>query len=272
MKAIFSFWSKPYVGSLHKSCAGFPSEHYLKVSFELAILTARKHFSKIELVTDTEGADLLVNRFGLNFDHVDLSLNECQDIPSDVWAAGKLKAYSIQKEPFVHLDYDLFLMKDLPEGFVNGRIIMQSREPFFNHPFYQSGIEQLKLTHKNIPVEFEMKLNYAFNAGILGGQDWQAVADFGKKAFILIMDNLENIKRLPKYRISEMNVIYEQAFIACYAAYHDIRVNMLVENHSLQEDVERVGLVHLLADSKNNIELCNHMESTLKILKGVEGS
>ena len=148
MKAIFSFWSKPYVGSLHKSCAGFPNEHYLKVSFELAILTARKHFSKIELVTDTEGADLLVNRFGLNFDQVNLALNECQDIPSDVWAAGKLKAYSIQKEPFVHLDYDLFLMKDLPEGFVNGQIIVQSQEPFAHYQFYESGIEKLKSIHK----------------------------------------------------------------------------------------------------------------------------
>ncbi len=267
MKAIFSFWSKPYVRSLHKSFAGFPNEHYLRISFEMAILTARQHFSTIELITDTEGADLLINRLGLRFDSVDLSLNECEHIPSNVWAVGKLKAYSIQKEPFIHLDYDLFLLKKLPINFLSGQIVVQSKEIFPNYVFYYAGFDLLRSTHRNIPVEFNADVDCAYNAGILGGQNWAAIADYGTKALRLIMDNLGAIKRLPDYRISEMNVIYEQAFIARYAAYHNIPVTTLVEDHFNNHEVEKVGLVHLLADAKNNVELCMHMERTLEKLR-----
>jgi hypothetical protein len=267
MKALFSFWSKPYGRSLHKSCAGFPNEHYLKTSFELALLTARKQFSTIELVTDTEGVELLVNRFGLTFDSVDLSLNDCQNIPANMWAAGKLKAYSLQKEPFIHLDYDLFLLKNLPNAYKKGQIVVQSKENFRDFGFYEPGINLLKATHKNIPVEFNKHTDYAFNAGLLGGNDWQSLADYGKKAFQLILDNLDNLSRLSDALVSEMNVIYEQAFIARYAEHHNIKITTLVEDHNNHVEVENAGLVHLFADSKNNLELCEHMARTLEKMK-----
>jgi hypothetical protein len=281
MKAVFSFWSKPYHRSLHKGCAGFPSEHYFKVAFELAVLTARDHFSSIELVTDTEGYELLVNKMGLQFDTVKLDLDACADIPANLWAFGKLKAYSIQNEPFMHLDFDLFLLKPLPKWFFEAEIMAQSIEDFSLSYFqyYSQGFDTLR-THRNIPIEMtafgDMPLNkqIAHNAGVLGGRNWQALSDYGTKAMQLIRDNLDVIAALPDFKVSEMNIIYEQAFLTRYARHHDIQVSILVNGnpHLNVVEVEKCGLVHLLASSKNHIETCQKMEITLQKRKSAKSN
>ena len=278
MKAVFSFWSKPYYGSLHKGFAGFPSEHFFKVAFELAILTARNHFKTIELITDTEGSQLLVEKMGLQFDTVTTDLDECHDIPVNLWAFGKLKAYSVQKEPFMHLDFDLFMLKPLPKWFFDAQILMQSEENFKQSYFqyYKQGFDVLK-SHKNTPVEMGaygdviLSEQSAHNAGVLGGQNWQALSDYGTKAMQFIRDNLDVIEKLQPLTISEMNIIYEQAFITRYAKHHNIEIKTLLsDKHYTNSEAENLGFVHLIAGAKGSIELCKKVEITLNKLKNNE--
>lgn len=273
MKAVFSFWSKPYLRSLHKGFAGFPSEHYFKVAFELAILTARDHFDRIELVTDTEGYAIL-QKHGFEFDAVSLALDEIADIPSNLWCFGKLKAYSIQKEPFIHLDYDLFLLKPLPKSFYEAAVVTQSVEPF-NLPhyanYYLPNMETLLKTHKNLPVEFKvfekrpLTTQWAHNTGLVGGQNWRAIAAYATMAMKICRDNLPTIQaELTEFRQSEMNVVYEQATISRYCLHHKIKIETLLKLPIYDNtEIENVGLVHLIASSKSEVAMCQNMEITL---------
>jgi len=61
------------------------------------------------LVTDTEGARLLVDKLGLRFTTVMTTLTALDDADPEWWVLGKLWAYRAQTEPFVHLDNDVFL-------------------------------------------------------------------------------------------------------------------------------------------------------------------
>ena len=268
MKAVFSFWSKPSKGSLHKRFAGFPDKGYFDTAFRLALLTAKKNFTSTQLVTDTEGYKMLVLDMGLAFDEVSLALDDIADMPANLWMFGKLKAYSIQTGPFVHLDFDMFLLKPVPSWFKCAEIVVQSVEPFRGFEFYRWGVDWVRSTHRKLPFEFDAFKNVPFeeqlahNVGMIGGQNWQAITDYATKAIRLINDNISLIKQLPDYRVSEVNVIYEQYFLSAYARYHNIEVKNYVENILDEAEMLEKGYVHLLGDNKSNRQTCEQMAIT----------
>jgi hypothetical protein len=57
-----------------RATAGFPGRAGNIISFLDPAETARKHYPQTTLVTDEEGADLLVERLGLEFKHVSTEL------------------------------------------------------------------------------------------------------------------------------------------------------------------------------------------------------
>jgi hypothetical protein len=275
MKAVFSFWSKPFNRSLHKTFAGFPDQDYFDTAFRLALLTAKKNFESTLLVTDTEGYRLLILDMGLEFDEVSLALDDIADIPANLWMFGKLKAYSIQTGPFVHLDFDMFLLRPVPDWFKTSDVIVQSEEPFKWYEFYRWGVDWVRSTHRNLPREFDAFKNTPFegqlahNAGMMGGNHYTALADYGRKAMQLIRDNMDLILNLPDFRQSEANVIYEQYFLSAYARYHNLGIKTYVANILDENEMYRKGFVHLLGDNKGKRDVCEAMAVTYqKMLDG----
>lgn len=272
MKAVFSFWTKPARGSLHKTHAGFPSQEYFETAFRLALLTAKKNFQRTQLVTDTEGYKLLCYDMSLEFDEVSLELDDLADMPSNLWMLGKLKAYSMQTEPFVHLDFDLFFLKAVPKAFKKGDIVVQSEELFKHYEFYRWGVEWVRSTHRNLPEEFDafkdvpFEAQLAYNAGIMGGNNHAALADYARKTLQLIEDNMDLITQLPAFRMSEINVIYEQYILAAYARYHNIKVYNHVKNIHDDAELEKKGFVHLLGDNKGKLDICERMQATYEMM------
>src|SRR6476646_849506 len=106
MRAVWSFWTKPF--KEHHHDVWFSEKHHL-LSWALSFETARKHYPETALITDEEGAELLVGHLGLEFEHVSTELSELRDADERWWVLGKLRAYCVQQEPFVHLDNDVFL-------------------------------------------------------------------------------------------------------------------------------------------------------------------
>ena len=84
------------------------------MAWALSVETARPHVSGVRLVTDTLGARLLVDELGVEFDEVSLSLDRLERTDPAWWSVGKLVAISEQREPFIHVDADVFLWSALP--------------------------------------------------------------------------------------------------------------------------------------------------------------
>lgn len=112
LRAIWSFWSKPY---WRQRRSGWASELHHWLAWILSVETARQHYPDTWLYTDDAGAEILVGQLGLPFVHVSTALNALASCDPDWWALGKVYTYSLQTAPFVHIDADVFLWKLLPE-------------------------------------------------------------------------------------------------------------------------------------------------------------
>src|ERR1039458_675758 len=72
MRAVWSFWSKPY--KAHREGIWASQKHHL-LSWVLSVATASVHYPDTELYTDDWGAWLLVDQLGLVFGKVSTDLN-----------------------------------------------------------------------------------------------------------------------------------------------------------------------------------------------------
>jgi Family of unknown function (DUF6734) len=96
----------------------------------LSLQTARKHYGKTSLFTDDEGARILIDGIGLEFDTVSVDLNELAHSDPEWWTLGKMMTYRAQTEPFVHIDEDVFLWQRLPRELEQAPVFAQNAEYF----------------------------------------------------------------------------------------------------------------------------------------------
>src|SRR3712207_6765809 len=139
MRAVWSFWTRPFRAHHHQL---WPSEAHHLLAWVLSVQTARRHFRSTSLVTDDDGARMLVDGIGLQFDHVSTELNVLADEDPDWWCLGKLYAYRAQNEPFVHIDSDCFLWSPLPERLRAADLVAQHPEwfPYDGPSYYRPGV------------------------------------------------------------------------------------------------------------------------------------
>ena len=280
MKAIFSFRSKAFKESHDKRMGGFYSDHYFIISFKLALLCARQSFDRVELYTDKIGYDLLVRDNQLEFDKVHIVLDDLDDIPTDVWMAGKLYTYSLQNEPFVHLDYDLYLLEPIPKDFLEHPALVQCEELFTMGSVYEWGINWISGHNNNVPAEFfhNRHLLYAekkaHNLGLVGGQDYEKLSDYGRKALQLIRDNLDGIQKLAPDVQSLINIVYEQYFFTQYMNYHNVPIVSYMPYAFQCLEFNNDTFVHILSTLKSNQNTCMKIEEVYisRALKSIQPS
>jgi hypothetical protein len=126
MRAVWSFWSKPFQAQRRHS---WPSERHHLFAWVLYVETARRHYPDTWLVTNDGGASVLVDQLGLPFTHVSTTLNALAHHDPEWWALDKIYAYRMQEQPFVHIDSDVFLWKPLPERLERADVFAQNPEP-----------------------------------------------------------------------------------------------------------------------------------------------
>lgn len=275
MKAVWSLWSKPLSRGRHP---GWLSHKHHLLSWVLSTELASRHYPETSLVTDDEGAAMLVDGLGLQFDSVSLALNRLEHHDPEWWAMGKLYAYAMQDEPFVHIDNDVFLWEPLPEA-------LQQAPVFAQHPEYTTigasfyrpeSIEHDIRRHGGwMPEEFEHYMPIggvlkAENCGILGGTHTDFIRHYAEQAirFIEHPANQEVWQRRP--RRDQDFVTFEQLMLSACLAYHQGRADSpfadvaLAHLFSSYEDAttraDQCGYTHLVAGSKRDPELAAHLE------------
>ncbi len=127
MRAVWSFWSKPY---REGRGSRWLSDYHARLAWVLSFELARRHYPDTALVTDDDGAELLVDRLKLPFGSISLELNALADRDAGWWALGKLYTYRLQRGPFVHIDADVFLWHRLPRELERAAVFAQSPEVF----------------------------------------------------------------------------------------------------------------------------------------------
>ncbi len=263
MKAVWSLWTKPLLQTSNNGLWSF--NHYL-YSWIISVMTINRFFNRTELYTDDFGKLILVDILKIPFDKVYLNLNELEDLNINWWAAGKIQTYSLQKEPFIHFDSDVYLWDRLPERIMSANICAQSPE-FFNSN-NRDSYYKLKEIEENIKngngwlpgywknytsgrVNFE-----ASCCGIFGGNDLKLIRTYSKNALNIIC--LKRNKDIWNTwgNIALGNVLVEQFFLTLtVAAKGKTNIEYLFNEYEnpFSETTENKYYTHLISTAKSDI-------------------
>lgn len=275
MKIVQSFWSKPlnklknYTGDIsltNRKGGGWFSEKIYFMSCALSVLKLRQFYSNVELVTDSIGKKILVDELNLPYTNVRLDLDEIESYPEDIWAIGKLFAYKIQKQRFIHVDNDLFIWKPFDKQIWNSRLVTQS---------YESSLENYNLFCKDVYENFtgftQEINNYTknggklephqddipYNFGIFGGTDINFIHYYVDFVLQFLEKNKANVSKLKNP--GALSVYLEQGIFFCLSKFRDVPVYLLFKNgnqifdykHFTQfENIPEEWFIHTLSKGK----------------------
>lgn len=218
MKIVHSFWSKPIVmrdnsDAIFRDKGGWSNKLHYYMSWALSCLKFKELYGRIELVTDKYGKELLCDTLELPYTSVKVELDCLNEYNHHLWALGKLYAYSIQEEPFLHVDSDVYIWKKFPQKLLFSDLIAQNWEINYdvNAKFYQKLQNEFIFFPECIKDKEFPKVGEIFqaNAGILGGNDIGFIKEYTQNAFDFIDKNQDNFEKLSSQK-GMFNMVYEQ--------------------------------------------------------------
>lgn len=278
MRAVWSFWSPPYLAQTGRNWAA-PLDHLL--AWGISLSAARRHYPDTLLITDEYGKKLLIDELGLPFAEVSTELERVRGADPAWWALGKLIAYGMQDRPFVHIDTDVFLWNALPAELEKAAVFAQCPEyyPRFSH--HAPQIEtSFSAGNTELPAEWQWAVSRddgfikEANCGILGGARTDFIRYYAQLATDLIL-RPEYAKAWSQCGIRSNMTVEQFLLMACAdfhrfhptSPYRGVTVRHLFPSQSDAFNpgcAARAGYTHLLGESKLSPGVGKRMEERVK--------
>ena len=235
--------------------------------WKLSLALAKKHYVEVDLVTDTNGYELMKD---LPFTNFHVELNDIPDYPT-VWCLGKIYTYKFaceNNEAFLHLDGDVLLWEKLPEELSNSPIFVQSYDFNINeHPAYDVIKLQQDLGSAT-PVDWLAHGNLtSFNMGIFGGTNLALINDYCDYAISMINNPLYHRlwSSLPgglSYKdgfisSTTKSCMLEQANLAIFCKNNNVVPSRLFDNREDPNKTTYKKYSHLIMNKHHPIILHN---------------
>ena len=272
MRIVQTFWSagrNPLEYSF-----GWLRPEYNLMSWALSCLSLRKHYDEVALYTDEQGKHVLIDLLHLPYTEVNVVYDEHLCLPQH-WAYAKIKTYSMQTKPFLHVDGDVFLPQPVPEDIINASLIAQNRE--VGTGYYRSMMDKV-LSYPDITLPGYIKEALqdepllSYNMGIFGGTNLTFIHQYCQEAFQFLENNHMNDSTV-KHSEVWCNILFEQIFLAVLAIKYSVQVKCLTrpmkdEGYSGEEfcdfpRYEEKQIFHLLGGHKRMKQNCEMLEMTL---------
>lgn len=278
MKFIQSFWSKPAFDSKRKNNwnfrhnGGFPTSFLFYCSWVYSCLSIKKYYPNLHMVTDDRGIEIFKHALDLPYVSFSNSLNDLEPYDERLWALGKLYTYMQQKEPFCHLDGDIFMFAPVLDPLLKSRVFYQS----FNHIIEQYD-EIHSYVHKHfdkVPHEFQADLSRKMrfiNVGIIGGTDLKLFQLYTSKAFELVDNNPD---KLDDINSGLFNLYYEQFLLSNIIANKNLEIASLYSKPNDKNEhnfaafhhiPHKSQYVHLLSNLKKSTEFMEQIVVRLQL-------
>jgi hypothetical protein len=269
MRAVWSFWSRPFEGYYK---GAWLSEYHHLLAWVISLNVARRHYPDTLLVTDIAGKRLLVDQLGLPFVSVSTALERLHDIDICWWALGKLVAYALQREPFVHIDTDVFLWKRLPAWLEETPVIAQHPEYFTvgDGCYPLDSVESaMRDTGGRLPEEWlwthaRGQQQRSENCGICGGADVEFLNYYAELATMVALRPENQAGWKTRHNTWVHNMMVEQYLLAACIEYHRHRLDSPYRHVRQgyvfaswgeacdQACAARAGFTHLQSDAKRH--------------------
>jgi len=265
-KAVFSYFN-PQRSFLNRT--GFSTFADFLYTTSLSVWCASQYFKEVEMISGDWGLNMF-KEIGLPVTSYSDSLNQMHEVSRFFWAYGKLIAYTEQKQPFVHMDNDVFLWEPLPERILKAELCFQSHEPFklkgygyyklLKKPWSKAPVRPIKIV-KNPVTDF------AYNCGICGGHN----LDFFKEwiecseEYIFAKENADVFFRDFAHLLIHQNLFHEQYFAASLIKMHKMRDRVEVIHEDASKIPDVLKYTHLWGTTKKDFGMQRRVNMRLQI-------
>jgi hypothetical protein len=256
MKAIYTLQIGKNAWRNNEYC-GYRCKEELLDSLLLSTRIASWHFNKVQLYCDNEAAQI-IKEDGRDFPIETIAcLDELSWVHEHNWSYSKVYVYSLQKEPFVHIDIDAFLWDGLCDELLQKKFIFQQMEYVSNaaYTFYKDTYAEAKQLNL-LPPAIEYQAPYAMNCALFACTD-TAYLFLIKEYFDVVNDYVKNNNN----RFSEFSsphfqcVMFEQLFIVNlldkYGLQYGIGYDTILKE-DFSEKYANSRFTHLIVDAKRN--------------------
>jgi len=278
MNAVWSFWTKPYFAT---GRGRWYSEFHHWLAWGLSLYTTRRYYPDTCLVTDDEGARILIDSLQLPFQRVTTELNRLEDHDPEWWALGKFEAYRLQEAAFVHLDPDVFLFKPLAVELETADVFTQNPLPVIpGVTLHQPSELEEVLGHPVagwLPKEWVWYRRQQANqraecCGVVGGRRCDFISDYAGSVLRLVCDpRNSNSLRSSTRKALHMFLIEEYILTACLeyhrrrrrSPYYGIEIRHMfptLEDAYNPEYTTHAGFTHLAGPAKKDARLARRLE------------
>ncbi len=280
MKIVQSLWTNPHRRKndtnkhARKEEGGWTHKKYNYLSWILSCMKLKSFYNEVELVTDTKGASLLVDKLKLPYTSVDCSMENIKDFDLDLWALGKIHAYSKQNNPFLHVDGDVFIWEKFDENIATAQLTCQHIE--IDAAIYGEILEVVYETFDYVP-EYLRNIDTnnfvpAANAGVFGGVNLSFFKEYIEEVHRFISKNKKQINNLEKGFYHLFNCVYEQCLFYFLAEAKNIPISPVFKGNLTQRDMtfyfddvpKKTNYVHSFGVSKKDPWMYKYLELTVK--------
>ena len=199
----------------NKESCGFLNTNELAIFLSLSVLYSGKQFKVVKLVTNNYGKSILIDKYGIKFTEVSTEL-EGLNFPPELWAFAKMHTYSLQTQPFIHLDCDVIIRQPLPTRIKNAALSFQNWEHFSVEKGYEPLIKAIEKTTVSYYCKSK-EISYAFNCGIVIVNDLSIVKKWKQLVDEFIFNPANASFWNSQTNKEQFNYLFEQYFIACVA-------------------------------------------------------
>ena len=273
MRIVQTFWTAGQDPLKH--AFGWLHPEYNLMSWALSCLSLREHYDEVALYTDSEGKRILIDKLHLPYTEVNVVFDDFPCLPQH-WALAKIKTYSLQTKPFLHVDGDVYVSQPFSEEILTAPLVAQNRE--IGTIYYRRMMERI-LSHPTIVISDNIKKRLeeesiaSYNMGMFGGSDITFIKRYCEKAFHFMDENCMNN---PECEHSGVwcNIFFEQVFLAAMVDEEGREVASVLGRPMKDEGYtnaefcnlaryEEKPFFHLLGGHKSNVLNCEMLGRTL---------
>lgn len=268
MNVIFSLWTKPCTnGKAH----GFTTVQDMINSLILAVNVAKRNYENIHFYTDKLGMEWITPHLSdLPFTKIEVCLDELDWLDDKYWSLVKLYVYNLQKEPFFHIDNDVYLWDKFPDEFVAADFFFQEVE-YFNEMGRDFYIRGLKVYQDALPKGLKIP-DAAFNCGIFGCSTQKGL-NILQSYYEIGVEFVNNTKDLPNLDYESQSdrwlatVIIEQVVIYSLVHYGGFTYNVLLHHNDEYMGYRlkhKIKYTHTLAHHKRHPRVAERVAERVK--------
>jgi len=256
---------------------GWAAPEYHLISWALSCLQLYKIYGNVSLYGNAPAARLLIDTLQLPYTKAYLTHDELILFHPDLWALSKIHTYSLQEQPFLHIDSDAFVFQPFDSKLLSGELIAQNVEvatDYYYFPEQKKLMQHFTFFPPCVKRDFESGIPIqAVNAGILGGRHLSFFHDYAALAFDYVRKNANEIKYV---NASFFNIFVEQHLFYALAKERHIPVNVLFERIINDNGYRNLGdfhevpfdksYLHLIGAYKRDELTCTRMATKLREL------